>query len=380
MKCSLGISNLKRSLVFPILFFPLYFFALITEEGFLISPWCSLELCIQVGISFLFSFAFCKWLNGSFPHQFPWNCSVELQSSWGHLWAGRTLPGTPFRSDCCWWHVCVDFNDIFYSYLFIYGCAWSLLLHPDSLYLRPVGAALPCTVRGFSLGCPLLLQSRGPRGRGFQYLWLIGLVALQYVESSQTRDRTGAPCIGRQILNHWTPRSPAGIFWFNSFSHFQKEKLSIQLVSLILCIYMWGGKSWLILVWDLHPVISPSLGKVHRNYKGHHCLVSLLTALRPDVSFFIWPRVLFFHWCSGGRCLQEVPPLYSFPGTLTGNALHSCCLKMGSFFLPLNLLTYLAALGFRCGMQDVVPQPGIKPRFPALGARSPNHWTMREVP
>ena len=53
---------------------------------------------------------------------------------------------------------------------------------------------------------------------------------------------------------------------------------------------------------------------------------------------------------------------------------------MGSFFLPLNLLTYLAALGFSCDMQDVVPQPGIKPRFPALGAQSPNHWTMREVP
>ena len=45
MKCSLGISNfleeissLSHSVVF------LYFFALITEEGFLISPCCSLEL------------------------------------------------------------------------------------------------------------------------------------------------------------------------------------------------------------------------------------------------------------------------------------------------------------------------------------------------
>ena len=36
----------------------LYFFALITEEGFLISFCYSLELCIQMGISFLFSFAF----------------------------------------------------------------------------------------------------------------------------------------------------------------------------------------------------------------------------------------------------------------------------------------------------------------------------------
>ena len=48
---------LKRSLVFPILLFPL-FLALIAEEGFLISPWYSLELCSQMLISFLFSFAF----------------------------------------------------------------------------------------------------------------------------------------------------------------------------------------------------------------------------------------------------------------------------------------------------------------------------------
>ena len=56
MKCSLGISNFLEeisSLPHSIVF--LNFFALITEEGFLISP---LELCIQMSISFLFSFAF----------------------------------------------------------------------------------------------------------------------------------------------------------------------------------------------------------------------------------------------------------------------------------------------------------------------------------
>ena len=46
------ISSLSHSVVF------LYFFALIAEKGFLISPCSSLELCIQMGISFLFSFAF----------------------------------------------------------------------------------------------------------------------------------------------------------------------------------------------------------------------------------------------------------------------------------------------------------------------------------
>ena len=59
MKCSLGVSNILEkipSLSHSIVF--LYLFALITEEGFLISPCYSLELCIQMGASFLFSFAF----------------------------------------------------------------------------------------------------------------------------------------------------------------------------------------------------------------------------------------------------------------------------------------------------------------------------------
>ena len=46
------ISSFSLSIVF------LYFFALIIKEVFLISPCYSLELCIQMSISFLFSFAF----------------------------------------------------------------------------------------------------------------------------------------------------------------------------------------------------------------------------------------------------------------------------------------------------------------------------------
>ena len=59
MKYSLDVSNfleeissLSHSIVFC------YFFALIAEEGFLISHCYSLEPCIQMGISFLFSFTF----------------------------------------------------------------------------------------------------------------------------------------------------------------------------------------------------------------------------------------------------------------------------------------------------------------------------------
>ena len=60
MKCSLGISDfLEEIFSLPHSIVSHYFFALITEEGFLISPCYSLELCIQMGLSFLFSFAFC---------------------------------------------------------------------------------------------------------------------------------------------------------------------------------------------------------------------------------------------------------------------------------------------------------------------------------
>ena len=54
LKCSLGMSNFLEE--FSSLFHyivSLYFYVLITEEGFLISPCYSLELCIQMDISFL---------------------------------------------------------------------------------------------------------------------------------------------------------------------------------------------------------------------------------------------------------------------------------------------------------------------------------------
>ena len=90
MKCSLGISNFLEEIssLSPSIVF-LYFFALITEEGFLVSHCSFLELWIQMGISFLFSFAFhfpsfhaiCKASSDShvaFLHFFSWAWSWFL--------------------------------------------------------------------------------------------------------------------------------------------------------------------------------------------------------------------------------------------------------------------------------------------------------------
>ena len=51
-------SAIAFSLVFLILLFSSVSFPLFTQEGFLMSPCYSLALCIQMGISFIFSFAF----------------------------------------------------------------------------------------------------------------------------------------------------------------------------------------------------------------------------------------------------------------------------------------------------------------------------------
>ena len=88
MKYSLNISNLLEAIssIFHSVIF-LYFFALITEEVSLISPFYSLELCIQMGISFLFSFAFhffSQWFVRP-PQKTILPFCISL--SWGWLWS-----------------------------------------------------------------------------------------------------------------------------------------------------------------------------------------------------------------------------------------------------------------------------------------------------
>jgi len=57
-----------------------------------------------------------------------------------------------------------------------------------------------------------------------QQLWCKGSVASSHVESSRTRDQTCVPCIGKQILNHWTTRKVQNGHFFKSY--FLGEKTS----------------------------------------------------------------------------------------------------------------------------------------------------------
>ena len=74
----------------------------------------------------------------------------------------------------------------------------SLFIYLFLVFLSASGgySLLRCT--GFSLLELLLLWSTGSRERA-QKLWCAGLAVLWHAGSSQTRDPTCAPCLGRQI-------------------------------------------------------------------------------------------------------------------------------------------------------------------------------------
>ena len=85
MKYSLEISSLSHSIIF------LYFFALITEEGFLMSLWYSLELCIQMSIESESEVASRIWLFAT-----PWTAAYQGPLSLGfsrqEYWSGLPFP------------------------------------------------------------------------------------------------------------------------------------------------------------------------------------------------------------------------------------------------------------------------------------------------
>ena len=132
--------------------------------------------------------------------------------------ADSTQPLSPCSDDLQW---CTSLADSFFFFFLFLWLHWVFVAaHGLSLVVVSGGySSLQCA--GFSLWWLLLLQSTGSRHAGFsscstraqqlwfagsgaqaQQLWLTGLVALRHVGSSQTRDQTHVPCIGRQILNH----------------------------------------------------------------------------------------------------------------------------------------------------------------------------------
>ena len=162
MKCSLGIPIfLKRSLVFPILFFSSIFFALIAEESFLISPCYSLELCIQTGISFLFSFAFhLSSFHTLLNQKLYFSNKVEQVMLALHKMkrSNRTIFKLPLALKYCYHHYVKWLDDVHASYqmfmLCVHACSVTAVV-PDSLWpygLQPSRCLCPWDSPGNNTG------------------------------------------------------------------------------------------------------------------------------------------------------------------------------------------------------------------------------------
>ena len=88
---------------------------------------------------------------------------------------------------------------LYIIYLFILGCAWSLL---------QCGLLSSCGVHAshcssFSCGAESSHAGFSHRTKWAPWLWCTDLAAQSHVESSWTWDRTGVSCIGKHILFHW---------------------------------------------------------------------------------------------------------------------------------------------------------------------------------
>ena len=79
-------------------------------------------------------------------------------------------------------------------------------------------------------------------GEWAQQLWRTGLLALQHMGSSRTRDPTCVPCIGRRILNHWTTKeflraSSVGKYLWMVSKFCQSQDLSEPSILLIFMVF-----------------------------------------------------------------------------------------------------------------------------------------------
>ena len=93
---------------------------------------------------------------------------------------------------------------------------WFLLAAPGRHCRTPAVCSVACrgsstAAPGFSLWRLPLLWSSHSTVRTLQWLGCTGFVALWLVGSSQTRDQTCVPCIGKWILNHCTSREVPGL-------------------------------------------------------------------------------------------------------------------------------------------------------------------------
>ena len=115
------------------------------------------------------------------------------------------------------------------NFIYLFGCAAYSLLHRLFSSCGKQGLLSSCCVWASSgSGFLCCVQSTSSRAWGLQQsqfpgseLWHMGLVVLQHVGSSQTRDQTRVSYTGRQILYHWAIKPQSLLLIFLGHSAFK---------------------------------------------------------------------------------------------------------------------------------------------------------------
>ena len=146
---------------------------------------------------------------GHCPQHIGAFCQLGLQSVWRLEWDWSDYLPRQLT------HMAVGrkLHFFFLMYLFVLGCAESLLLNR---LVSSYGEPTLWWCKGFSLQWLLLLRSTGSRATGSTVV-LRRLRFSQHVESSWIKDRTCVFCIGRQILYHWTTREAQGLVFLSQW-------------------------------------------------------------------------------------------------------------------------------------------------------------------
>ena len=121
------------------------------------------------------------------------------------------------------------FIHVFLAALGLRCCAWAFLSCCEQALLSSCGVqASHCSSFSFCRARTLGYERFGHCSTQAKESCCTGLSALRHVGSSQTRDRTYVPCIGRWILNQWTTReAPPAFLWLLSASFFFSHSFTL---------------------------------------------------------------------------------------------------------------------------------------------------------
>ena len=177
-----------------------------------------------------------------------------------------------------------------FIYLLLYFLAVVGLCHCVSfLWLRQAGAPLYCGAGvyfgGFPCGGAQGIWASVAAGHGLSSCGSSALKhrlssnsehrisCLQYVESSQTRDRTCVSCIGRWILYNWANREALDVYLIHA-SHRQEERPTM----IIPFLQLW---KWTLL--SLHPRMQKLTSPGLSDSTDHNLTVSALSPWSPKI-------------------------------------------------------------------------------------------------